>query len=191
MADALFAAAFFHVLQRYEEIYMANIAQTVNVLQALILTRGKKFCVTPTYHVFGMFKPHCNGKVIDFSVDCGRKLWPPDTGGQDALSVSVTKLQNGGELFISAVNLDLHDDIIAKIEVVDKNKWEVQEIRRLAGEDIDSRNTFDNPNHVHPITVDVKGLSGDGEFRLMAQSVTTIRMKKIAFGEKTLREISG
>jgi alpha-N-arabinofuranosidase len=178
MADALFAAAFFHVLHRYEKVYMANIAQTINVLQALILTHGKNFCVTPTYHVFEMFKPHRNGTVIDFSVDCGKRLRASDTGGQNALSVSVTKSQDGSELFISAVNLDLHDDIIAKIEVAGKKKWKVQEVRRLTGEDIDGRNTFDDPNRLRPEPVITGRPSDDGQFRLKARSITTIRMKK-------------
>ncbi|HUW18969.1 MAG TPA: alpha-L-arabinofuranosidase C-terminal domain-containing protein [Sedimentisphaerales bacterium] len=178
IGDALFAAAFFHVLHRYEKVYMANIAQSINVLHALILTRGKKFCVTPTYHVFEMFRPHRNAKVIDFSVECGKKLPPSDAAGRNALSVSVTKSQDGGELFISAVNLDLRDDIIAKIEVADGNKWKVQEVRRLVAEDIDCGNIFDDPNRVRPEAVDTDRLSADGKFRLKARSVTTIRMKK-------------
>ncbi|MHC4624317.1 MAG: alpha-N-arabinofuranosidase [Planctomycetota bacterium] len=178
MADGLFAAAFFHVLHKYEKVYMANIAQTVNVLHTLILTKGKRFCVTPTYHVFEMFRPHRNGKVIDLSVDCERKLQPSDNSGQNALSISVTKSQDGSELFISAVNLDLHKDISAKIEVVDAKKWKVRDIRQLSGEDIDDRNTFDEPHRVCPKTLDTKTLSNDGRLTLKPQSVTTLTLAK-------------
>jgi alpha-N-arabinofuranosidase len=178
MADALFAAAFFHILHKYEKVYMANIAQTVNVLQALILTRGKKFCVTPTYHVFEMLKPHRNGKAVDFRVDCAMTLGPSRNGGQNILSVSVTKSQDGNELFVSAVNLDLHGDIIATLEVVDGKKWKVRRIRQLVAEHIDDRNTFEEPNRIHPKVVDTRTLSNDGGFRLKAQSVTTLRITK-------------
>ena len=178
MADALFAAAFFHALHKYEKVCMANIAQTNNVLHASILTKRKKFCVTPTYHVFEMFKPHRNGKVVDFRVDCAEKVRVSDNGSQDPLSVSATKSQDGNELFISAVNLDLHRDIMAKLEVVDGKEWKVQQIRRLVAGDIDGRNTFDDPDRIHPKAVDRKVLSDSGEFRLKAQSVTTLRMTK-------------
>jgi alpha-N-arabinofuranosidase len=176
MADALFAAAFFHVLQKYEKVSMANIAQTNNVLHALILTKGKKFCVTPTYHVFEMFRPHRNGKVVDFRVGCAGKLRPLDNGGQNALSVSVTKSQDGNELFISAVNLDLHRDITVKLEVADSKEWKVRQLRRLVVEGIDDGNTFDEPGRVHPKAVDMKMPSDKGRFTLKPQSVTTLTL---------------
>ena len=43
---------------------MANIAQTVNVLQAMILTDKEKMLLTPTYHVFEMFKVHQGGTLL-------------------------------------------------------------------------------------------------------------------------------
>jgi alpha-N-arabinofuranosidase len=177
LGDALFAAAFFHVLHKYDKVYMANIAQTVNVLQTLILTDGKKFCVTPTYHVFEMFRPHRDGKVIDFAVDCDKKLASSGNDAQKVLSISVTKSQDANELFISAVNLDLREDILAKIELADADEWKVYQVRRLTGEDIDSMNTFDEPDKVHPQTVDTKE-STNAHFILKPHSVTTIKMKK-------------
>jgi alpha-N-arabinofuranosidase len=176
MEDALFAAAFFHILHKYEKVYMANIAQTINVLHTLILTEGKKFCVTPTYHVFAMFKPHRNGTLIDLEVYCDKKLGPSGNSGQNALSVSVTKSRDGNELFISAVNLDLHNDITARIEIVDAARWKVQEIHRLVAEDIDSMNTPDDPDRVHPEVVDIDGPVVDGKLILKARSITTLRM---------------
>lgn len=178
IADALFAAAFFHILHKDDKVYMANLAQTVNVLQALVLTKGKKFCVTPTYHVFEMFKPHRNGKVIDFNVDCNEKLSLPDCSRQDALSISATKSQDGKALFISIVNLDLHKDITATIQIAGEKKWKVRQIRRLATENIDGKNTFDDPNHVYPETIDRKKSDYNTEFTFKAQSITTIRMLK-------------
>jgi alpha-N-arabinofuranosidase len=178
MADALFAAAFFHVLHRYEKVQMANIAQTNNVLHTLILTTGKKFCVTPTYHVFEMFSPHRNGKVVDFRIDCAARLPSSDDSAQEALSVSVTKSQNGNELFVSIVNLDLERPAAAKLEVLGSKKWQVRQIRQLVAKDIDDRNTFDEPNRVRPETLDTKMLSNDGRLSLKPQSVTTLTLAK-------------
>src|SRR5690554_7628740 len=59
MRDALIAATTFDIFHRYaDRVQMANIAQMVNVLQAMILTEGDKMILTPTYHVFKMYAGH-------------------------------------------------------------------------------------------------------------------------------------
>ena len=59
MRDALVAALNFHIFHKHSDrVHMANIAQTINVLQAMILTDGARMTLTPTYHVFEMFKGH-------------------------------------------------------------------------------------------------------------------------------------
>ena len=64
LRDALVAAINFHIFQRHaDRVAMANIAQMINVLQAMILTDKEKMVLTPTYHVFEMFKVHQGGNV--------------------------------------------------------------------------------------------------------------------------------
>ena len=59
LRDALVAALNFHIFHKHaDRVSMANIAQFINVLQAMILTEKEKMTVTPTYHVFDMFKVH-------------------------------------------------------------------------------------------------------------------------------------
>ena len=59
MRDAIVAAIELNVFNRHSDrVVMANLAQAVNVLQALILTEGEKMVKTPTYHVFDLFKTH-------------------------------------------------------------------------------------------------------------------------------------
>src|SRR3972149_4573928 len=59
LRDALVAALNFHVFHRHaDRVVMANIAQTINVLQAMILTDKEKMVLTPTYHAFEMYKVH-------------------------------------------------------------------------------------------------------------------------------------
>ena len=65
MRDALVAALNFHIFHRHaDRVVMANIAQTVNVLQAMILTDKEKMIRTPTYWVFEMFKVHQGGTFL-------------------------------------------------------------------------------------------------------------------------------
>jgi alpha-L-arabinofuranosidase len=67
-----------HIFHRHAtDLMMANMAQTINVLQALILTKGDKMCLTPTYWVYDLFKPHRGGTVVQ-SLVRGPALSFPD-----------------------------------------------------------------------------------------------------------------
>src|SRR5690606_3819224 len=66
LRDALVAGFHFNIFHKHNErVQMTNIAQTVNVLQAMILTEGEKVLLTPTYHVFDMFKVHQDAERLD------------------------------------------------------------------------------------------------------------------------------
>ena len=81
---------------------MANIAQTVNVLQAMILTDKEKMLRTPTYWVFEMFKVHQGGTFLPV------ELTSPDYAFGDqripAVSASATKSADGTSVHLSLVN---------------------------------------------------------------------------------------
>ena len=65
MRDAMVAALTLNIFNKHaDRVQMANIAQTVNVLQAVILTEGDKMVLTPTYHVFKMYKDHQQNTLI-------------------------------------------------------------------------------------------------------------------------------
>ena len=65
MRDALVAALTLNIFNKHSDrIRMANIAQTVNVLQSVILTDGEDMLLTPTYHIFKMFKSHAENTLL-------------------------------------------------------------------------------------------------------------------------------
>lgn len=65
MRDAIVAGLTLNIFNKHaDRISMANIAQTVNVLQAVLLTEGNKMVKTPTYHVFKMYKDHQNNTLV-------------------------------------------------------------------------------------------------------------------------------
>ena len=105
MRDAVVAAATFNIFHDHaERVKMANIAQLVNVLQALILTEGDKMILTPTYHVFDMYQVHHDTTYVPldlitdkYSFDGGDAL--------PALSASASR-DSEGRMHISLVNLD-------------------------------------------------------------------------------------
>ena len=92
MRDALVAALNFHIFHRHaDRVVMTNIAQTVNVLQAMILTDKEKMIRTPTYWVFEMFKVHQGGTFLPV------ELQSPDYtfGAEKIPAVSASATQTG------------------------------------------------------------------------------------------------
>ena len=72
MRDAIVAALNLNIFTKYaERLKMANIAQVVNVLQSMVLTKGPEMVLTPTYHVFRMFNVHQNATRVPVDYECG------------------------------------------------------------------------------------------------------------------------
>jgi len=69
MSDAVTAAGVFDVFNRWcHRLSMANIAQVLNVLQALIQTQGAEMWCTPTYHVFALYAPHRGAQSVKVDI---------------------------------------------------------------------------------------------------------------------------
>jgi alpha-L-arabinofuranosidase len=159
MRDAMIAGATLNIFNNHcERVKMANLAQAINVLQAVLLTEGNKLVLTPTYHVMEMYTVHHDAvklpvevKSSTYSVD-GKTALP-------AVSASASK-DKAGKTHISLVNIDA-------------NKTNAVEIRlkNLAGKAISGRiltaaklqahNTFDQPNTIVP--ADFKQFSTTGD----------------------------
>lgn len=105
MRDAMVAALSFNTFHRYtDRIGMTNIAQVVNVLQAMILTRGDSMLLTPTYHVFTMYRPHQGATYIPTVVQT-EELRAADGAFAAVPKVSATASRDStGVLHLSIVN---------------------------------------------------------------------------------------
>lgn len=128
--DAVAAAGVFDVLHRWcADVSMANIAQIVNVLQALIQTKGADMWLTPTYYAFALYAPHQNGESLRVEwkdaptrsqEGTGSKTWPESVF--DATSamplVSASASRKGGALAVSVSNRHISDpiDIVLRFE---------------------------------------------------------------------------
>ena len=83
MRDAVTAAGTFDVFHRWaNRLSMANIAQVVNVLQALVQTRGESMWLTPTYHVFALYAPHRGAQAVKAEITGGPTRDMPDVLGR-------------------------------------------------------------------------------------------------------------
>lgn len=112
MRDAMVAALSLNIFQKYtDRLKMANIAQVVNVLQSMILTRGAEMVLTPTYHVFRMFNVHQGATHVPADYQCGAV---GTVSGWEVPTVSVSASRDAeGALHISLVNpcLDQAQDV--------------------------------------------------------------------------------
>jgi alpha-N-arabinofuranosidase len=125
---------------------MANIAQLVNVLQALILTEGSKMVLTPTYHVFDMYQVHHDATFLPTDVESDRSSLGNDSFS--AVSASASR-DAQGRVHVSLVNLDPKAAVNVDARI-DGQKFMSVSGRILTAPAMDTHNTFDAPNRVQP-----------------------------------------
>jgi len=143
MRDAIVAACTLNIFNLHSRrVTMANLAQTINVLQAVILTEGEKFILTPTYHVFDLYKAHQDATLIDSYVEAfqigGEKVKVPN------LHVSASVNEND-VVTVTLANLSATDSQL--IECENGYKPEKVSARILTGA-MDAHNDFDSPDNV-------------------------------------------
>lgn len=135
MRDAMVAAVSLNIFNRHcDRVTMANLAQTVNVLQAVLLTEGDKLVLTPTYHVFDLFSAHQDGREVDCFVQTG-KIGPEEWKVE---KVSASASEKQGVYTITAANLDAEKSEEIRITGFNARKARA---RVLSGE-IHAKNDF-------------------------------------------------
>lgn len=147
LRDALVAGIALNIFNQHcDRVKMANIAQTINVLQAMILTDGEKMLLTPTYHVFEMYTVHHDATLLP--VDLQRDDYRFGDEKIPALSVSASK-DDSGKIHISLCNLDPgnHAELVCEIRGTKTKKVSG---RVLTAEVMNAHNTFDNPQAIKP-----------------------------------------
>ncbi|SEO61242.1 alpha-N-arabinofuranosidase [Paenibacillus sp. OV219] len=173
MRDALVAAATLHIFQKHHDrVRMANIAQTVNVLQSVVLTEGARMTVTPTYHVFEMFKVHQDAEALD--VDHRPASYTQGGESIPQTSVSATRDQEG-RIHVSLCNLSHDEEAVVTIELRGladgnggANGGEQLPIsgRLLQGDTINAHNTIEEPQQVQPVELKNITRSADGRIQV-------------------------
>lgn len=145
--DAVVAGVHFNIFHDHcDRVQMANIAQMVNVIQAMILTEGDKMILTPTYHVFEMYKVHQDAEKLSLNVRTDTINENDQT--YPTVSATASKAQDGS-INISLCNLE--KDAGTTVDV-DLRGIEVKEIsgRILTANEMNAKNTFEQPENVFP-----------------------------------------
>lgn len=145
MRDAIVAAIHFEAFHRHaERLRLANIAQTVNVLQAMLLTEGSQLILTPTYYVFEMSTGHHDARRLDVQWRASE-----NTGGSQAKPVTVSASTKNGRFTLTAANMEPHAAQTIEIDLRGAGLVEL-EGRILHGEDVTAHNTAAHPDCVAP-----------------------------------------
>jgi alpha-N-arabinofuranosidase len=175
LRDALIAASTLNIFNNHcDRVKMAALAQTVNVLQALILTDKEKMLLTPTYYIFDMYKVHQDAKYLDI------KLKSPDyeVGGKSIPALNVSASQDAaGKVHISIVNLDINK-AVAINSTLTGVKWSNVTGTVLTSANITDINTFQNPDKLQ--LRNFTGAKKDGDklvVNIPAKSVITLELK--------------
>jgi len=173
--DALVAGATLHIFHRHcDRVRMANIAQLVNVLQSVILTEGERMLLTPTYHVFDMFKAHQDAELLD-TWESVERTGPE--GELPKVSVSASRAADG-KIHISLCNLDFEGSAGVEVELRGLAEQNVAVSgTTLTSDRIDGHNTFDEPERVKP--AEFRGFTFEGgrlDVQLPPMSVTMLEL---------------
>lgn len=175
LRDALVAGIHLNIFnKRCERVRMANIAQTVNVLQAMILTEGEKMLVTPTYHVFEMYKVHQDATLVP--VHLRSPMYEFEGEKIEALHASASR-DDRGRLHLSLCNLNPNQPLPVNCRLRGFDGKRASG-RVLTADAMNAHNTFDRPDAVRPAEFTDFKLDGDElSAELPAKSVVVLAIE--------------
>jgi alpha-N-arabinofuranosidase len=170
LRDAEVAALTLGIFHRHtDRVKLANIAQTINVLQAMILTDGPKMLLTPTYHVFDMYVPFQGATPYPARVSGPDYLFKGYT--LPSVDVSVARATDG-KLWLALVNLNPNTPAHVTTNLDGTAHGLV-----LTGPAMDTHNTFAAPDTIHPVPFAGSNQGGRVVIELPARSVAVVAVQ--------------
>lgn len=171
--DAVLAALNINIFARHaDRVHGANIAQMINVLQAMILTDGPKMVRTPTFYVFKLYVPFQDATLVPVTFEKGEYRY--ENMVMPRLDVIAAKDKNG-TLWVSITNLDPHNPATLSLDVTG------QKATKAIGETLtapfNAYNTFDKPMTVSPKPIAGKIAGGKLTITVAPSSVTVVSVK--------------
>lgn len=174
LRDAIVAALNLDIFMRHaDRVRMANIAQMINVLQAMILTDGPKMVLTPTYYVYRMYLPFQNATFVPVTYNGSTY----QHGGLSLPALdAVAARDSSGKLWLSLVNVDPErpEKVVLRANG--------QPVRQAVGEvltapRVDAVNTFVAPETVTPKPVRASAAGGMVTVTLPPKSITVVSLQ--------------
>jgi alpha-N-arabinofuranosidase len=180
------AATTLDIFNRHaDKVVMSNIAQMVNVLQAMVLTEDEKMCITPTGHVYAMYALHQGGQAVRMTLTSdGTTVKMPDLRDMTSPRLTSRELSlpyvagsasvKGKSLFLTLTNCHATESIDAQVKLL-AGAANGARARVLSGE-IHARNTFDKPETIQPQAHEVKANGASLTVPLPPASVVAVEV---------------
>lgn len=170
MRDAIVAGINLNIFNNHSDrVYMANIAQAVNVLQAILLTEGNVTVKTPTYHVFDLYKDHMENTLIYSHAEENEA-----SENIPAISQSASVNENG-DIVLTVSNCSLSENY--KLEISDVYDF-VSGKGNILTNEVHAHNTFDNTESVGLSELEISFENGKAYAEVPPVSVSRLILKR-------------
>ena len=170
MRDAMIAGLTLNIFNNHaDRVRMANLAQMVNVLQSVILTKDEKMILTPTYYVMEMYNVHQDAIQVPMQIISNDFVMGNDR--IPAVTVSASK-DKSGKMHISLTNIDNINSQQVEIDLKGFNATHISG-KILTSSKVQDHNTFDNPKNVVPKNFNDASISGNN-IKLMMPPISVI-----------------
>jgi alpha-N-arabinofuranosidase len=175
LRDAILAALNLNIFARHaDRVRMANIAQMINVLQAMILTDKEKMVLTPTYYTYKMYLPFQDATFVPVTFDAGvyahGDIRLPRVDAIAARDVN-------GNLWLEITNLDPNQPVEIEATISGLTAKSAAG-ETLTAPKVDSVNTFAAPSNVVPKPISAKVQGGSLILMLEPKSVTVFSIEQ-------------
>jgi alpha-N-arabinofuranosidase len=175
LRDAVLAALNLNIFARHaDRVRIANIAQMINVLQAVIMTDKGKMVLTPTYHVYKMYVPFQDATFVPVAFDAG--TYTNDNINLPRVDAIAAK-DAAGKLWLEITNLDPNQPVEIEASLAGINAKSASG-ETLTAPKVDSVNTFDAPGTVAPKPISVRAQNGKLTLKLEPKSVTVVSVEQ-------------
>jgi alpha-N-arabinofuranosidase len=173
LRDALAAAIALEGFHRQCKVLtLANLAQVVNVLQAVVMTDGPRMWLTPTYHALRLHAPHIGATALPVAIDRGGSL----PGGSPAVSATASRSSAG--LAVTLVNR--HYSAAASVRIVCGDAPGQARGQQLTADSPRAANSVDAPDRVVPSALEVTRDGQDGwRVELPPHALATILIQPV------------
>jgi alpha-N-arabinofuranosidase len=176
LRDAITAAIHLNIFNQHaDRVKVANLAQVVNVLQSVILTKDDKMVLTPTYHVFRMFRAHQDAQLLRTDLTCEDY----EVGGRKIPAVSASaSVDKEGKIHVSLANLNPNKEITLTCPVIG-NVYKSVSGEVLTSAEMAAFNSFEKTDNVKPVPFNnFKLKDGIITVTMPPKSVVVIELKK-------------
>jgi alpha-N-arabinofuranosidase len=174
LREALFAASCLNLFHRHAgRITMTNIAQVINCLQSLILANDDSMILTPTFHVYEMYRPHQGATALRVDLTAAPAI---SHGTREQPSLSASASRTGDRCYLTLVNQDLTNDTDAVIRF----RGAVPQVANaavLTGDSVRAQNTREMPDAVRPKPCDARIEDSKLLIRVPARAVASINVQ--------------